>query len=613
MAIGDHLSDVKVLWGVAGCVNTSKILLTAAEKGVDLDGRSVDVNSEAEMKEIKKHSPFGSIPVLKDVDFVIYGTEAIMSYLDDKGFGNSLVPRNGVARAINYQWAHIANDAFGPAVAKLTGGDDSAMETVRDCISALEAQLNARTKRGDYIVGEFSLADIHWAPSIHALCLHGQESLIDTMPGVKAWWGTMKVRKSMSKENYVAYTTLPSLDEIRSNKLRSVSINVQQELLLTSKKYNMFGFFKNKKQDNAAKINGSQTLKVKVGENLLKAALEADIAWPHDCRVGSCGTCKCRLVEGKIKPLADFAYVLEMEELQDNYILACQTALKTDIEVEVELLANGEQQHHWESDAVIKEVRDLTYDIKELVIEIIDPENVSASELLYKAGQYADLKLPHLTEGRSYSFATAPTVGQKEFLFYIRKVPGGEFTDWLFEENRTGQTLTMSGPYGKFGLAEEPATMNCVAGGSGMSAVVGVLQAALESGVKRDVRFIFGARSQKDLYCDELIADMAAQWQSNGLGSFEYIPCLSEEPEDSSWQGRRGRCTEFIVDSESNSVSGQAYLCGPPGMIDAAIGVFKENGIAKDAIFFDKFLDKSSKPQRQKNMSRLIYSTLLIN
>ena len=149
-----------------------------------------------------------------------------MSYLDDKGFGHSLVPRNGVVRAVNYQWSHIASSHFGPAVAKLAEGDDSAMEVVKLGMNVLETQLNSRNKRGDYIVGEFSLADIHWAQSIHALCLHGQESLVDSMPGIKAWWGNMKVRKSMSKENYVAYTVLPSLDEIRSNKLRSVSINV---------------------------------------------------------------------------------------------------------------------------------------------------------------------------------------------------------------------------------------------------------------------------------------------------------------------------------------------------------------------------------------------------
>lgn len=357
----------------------------------------------------------------------------------------------------------------------------------------------------------------------------------------------------------------------------------------------MFGFFKNKKRDYIAKVNGSETLTVKVGDNLLKTALEANLAWPNDCRVGSCGTCKCRLVEGKIRPLADFSYVLDGEDLQNGYILACQTQLKSDIEVEVELLSEGERQHHWESDAVISQVRDLTYDIKEVVLKI-DGSAVTGvvDELLYKAGQYADLKIPELSEGRSYSFANAPALGQDEFLFYIRKVPGGEFTEWLFEEDRTGQSLTMSGPFGHFGLANDVQPMTCVAGGSGMSAIISVLEGALEAGQKRDVRFIFGARTQKDLYCAEEIEKISTAWQSKGLGSFEYIPCLSEEPEDSDWQGGRGLCTEFIIGDKSKGLSGQAYLCGPPRMIDAAINVFEQNGIGSDATYFDKFLDKSN-------------------
>ncbi len=355
----------------------------------------------------------------------------------------------------------------------------------------------------------------------------------------------------------------------------------------------MFGFFKNKKQDLIAKVNGSEMLTVKAGDNLLKTALEADLAWPHDCRVGSCGQCKCRLVEGKIKPLADFSYVLDGDDLQNGYILACQTQLKTEIEVEVELLSESERQHHWETDAVISQIRDLTHDIKEIAVKIDDPSVTNIDELLYKAGQYADLKIPELSEGRSYSFASAPTLGQDEFLFYIRKVPGGEFTEWLFKEDRTGQSLTMSGPYGHFGLADDIQTMNCVAGGSGMSAIISVIEGALEAGQKRDVRFIFGARTQKDLYCNKEIEKLAADWQAKGLGNFEYVPCLSEEPEDSDWQGSRGLCTEFIVDEESG-LAGQAYLCGPPGMIDAAISVFEQNGIGSDATYFDKFLDKSN-------------------
>ncbi|MFK8068959.1 MAG: glutathione S-transferase family protein [Gammaproteobacteria bacterium] len=228
MSIGDHLSDVKVLWGVAGCANTSKCLLTAAEKGVDIDGRSVDMQSESAMNEILSFSPFGSLPVLKDVDFYVYGTNAILSYLDDKGFGNSLVPRNAVARTQQYQWIHIASDVFATAVEKLSGdnNDASAISEIKNLLSALDERLGSKQQRGDYIVGDFSLADIHWAPYIHHCCLYGQESLVDALPNVKTWWSNMKVRKSTSKENYTAYTVLPSLDEIRSNKLRSVSINV---------------------------------------------------------------------------------------------------------------------------------------------------------------------------------------------------------------------------------------------------------------------------------------------------------------------------------------------------------------------------------------------------
>lgn len=228
MAIGDHLLDVKVLYGVAGCADTSKCLFTAAEKGVDIDGRSVDINSDSEMAEILAISPFGTLPVLKDVEFYVYGIEAILSYLDDKGFGNSLVPRNGVTRAQMYQWIHVAQHVFAPAVKALSDGNSSAPEqdTVKDILAKLENQLNTRGKRGDYIVGELSLADIHWAPYIHNCCLYGHEELIDALPGVKSWWSKMKVRKSTSKEDFVAYTVLPSLDEIRNNKIRSVSINV---------------------------------------------------------------------------------------------------------------------------------------------------------------------------------------------------------------------------------------------------------------------------------------------------------------------------------------------------------------------------------------------------
>lgn len=96
----------------------------------------------------------------------------------------------------------------------------------------------------------------------------------------------------------------------------------------------MFGLGK-KKDFKATILNTGETFEVKGGINLLQAALNAGIKWPHDCRVGSCGACRTTLKSGKIKPLNDFSYVLDGEQLKNGMVLACQSRLTSDIEVEV--------------------------------------------------------------------------------------------------------------------------------------------------------------------------------------------------------------------------------------------------------------------------------------
>ena len=99
--------------------------------------------------------------------------------------------------------------------------------------------------------------------------------------------------------------------------------------------------------------------------------------------------------------------------------------------------------------------------------------------------------------------------------------------------------------------------------------------------------FLFGARTQQDLYCSDEIRRLTTEW----AGKFTFVPVLSEEPQDSYWQGKRGLVTGFIKDYLlPNS---QAYLCGPPPMLDAAEVELLNQGVAADAIYSDKFLDKS--------------------
>jgi xylene monooxygenase electron transfer component len=356
----------------------------------------------------------------------------------------------------------------------------------------------------------------------------------------------------------------------------------------------MFGFGKAKKTHRVRLQPSGVELDVQPGDNLLKAGLAAGLGWPHDCRVGSCGTCKARLVDGKIKELSDFAYVLSGDELDKGMILACQTALQSDLVVEVALnTADASARPVATVAGEVSATRMLTHDIMELSVRLERPLREDDSH--YLAGQYADLSFPDISAPRSYSFATPPEDDDRRGLtFFIRKVPQGELTTWLFDADRTGCALSVTGPFGSFWLRDGDGPIICVAGGSGMSSIKALLEHAANVGCARDVVFLFGARSQRDLYCLDAMESVAARWHPEH--SMRFLPILSDEPEGSDWAGPRGLVTEQIGQQDLDWSRAQGYLCGPPGMIDAAIDVLHAQGIGPDAIHFDKFLDASSIP-----------------
>ncbi len=351
----------------------------------------------------------------------------------------------------------------------------------------------------------------------------------------------------------------------------------------------MFSFGK---KEFAATVNSSTELIVKKGQNLLAAGLKSGLDWPHDCRVGSCGTCRCRLLSGKIKPLSDFTYVLAMKDIKQGYILACQTRLKSDIAVEV--LFGVEKRVAVETrEARVSSVRTLTHDILELVITAETPFPPGMT-----AGQYAEIIYPGLSSPRSYSFATdLEDQAQSTLTFYIRNVPGGEFTGWLFAKDRHHAELTVSAPYGDFCLHDNHKTMICIAGGSGMSGIKAILEKACRIGAKRDVVFLFGARTQRDSYCAEEIGKIGREWNSDH--QFIYETVLSDELPGNDWTGPRGFVTDYfqqkyLQESGLDILKCEAYLCGPPAMVDAGIKMLTEAGLQSDAMFYDKFLDAST-------------------
>ena len=326
-------------------------------------------------------------------------------------------------------------------------------------------------------------------------------------------------------------------------------------------------------RSTTATVNG-RPIEVAPHETLLQAAQRQGVSIPFSCRVGGCGTCKCRLVSGRVKELTETGYVLSDDELAEGGILACQSVPQTDVEIEVETAVPVARRSR---SGRVTGQRRLTHDITALDIEL-------DQGLPYRAGQYAQLSvgaLPGLA--RSYSFAT-PVRPDSQVTFFVRKVPQGAFSTLVNEQPLVGQPVQVDGPLGDFWLRPAAAPLLLLAGGSGLAPVLAMLQDAVEKGEdERPAVLLFGARQQRDLYALDEIAAITHRWR----GGLRFVPVLSEVHDDAEWKGARGLVTDHLV--EAMLPDSHAYLCGPPAMIDAAIPLLEARGVRRGHIHADRF------------------------
>ena len=326
-------------------------------------------------------------------------------------------------------------------------------------------------------------------------------------------------------------------------------------------------------------------------QTLLEAALARDVPFPHSCTVGTCSSCKCRLISGKVRAVSDFGYTLSKEELQAGYILACQAMPLTDLVIEVESPGDDAPPSESFTGRTVSHTS-LTPDIRAVTIELDRP-------IRYVAGQFLTIASDGLAP-RSYSFADPPDRnGRQEVTFFIRKAPGGAFTERLFAGALDGVDLALEGPNGQFFLRPNDGPMICVAGGSGLAPLMSLLLDARKKNIKRSCTLLFGARTRADLYILEEIEQLAQDW----LGGFEFLPILSEEPSGSEWAGRRGLVTDALarlLEAQPEVSRAQAYMCGPPPMIDAAITLLVGAGLDFASIHFDKFRDSRTLGQESQ-------------
>ena len=391
-------------------------------------------------------------------------------------------------------------------------------------------------------------------------------------------------------------------------------------------------------------INNEQKLEVEGGSTLLSVLSNNGVFLPSACGGGgTCVQCVCQVHEGGGAILPTEEPHFSRKEIANNYRLGCQVKVKEDMAIEIPEEVFGVKK--WECEVVSN--YNVASFIKEFVVKLPDGETLD-----FEAGGYIQIDVPETEVDykniditahpdhhddpkkfheewdkfglwdlkmvneepivRAYSMANHPAEGNIVMLNIRVATPpwDRERNDWMqvnpgvcssyVFDQKPGDKVMISGPYGEFFIKETEAEMLYIGGGAGMAPMRSHLFHLFHT-VKtgRKVTFYYGGRSKRELFYLEDFKNIEKQFPN-----FKFHVVLSEPMEEDNWKEKKN-----VNDTEGDGFLGfvhnaviehhlkdheapediEVYFCGPPLMNQAVIKMVDDWGIPDENVSFDDF------------------------
>ncbi|SFJ57910.1 NADH:ubiquinone reductase (Na(+)-transporting) subunit F [Olleya namhaensis] len=390
-------------------------------------------------------------------------------------------------------------------------------------------------------------------------------------------------------------------------------------------------------------INGEREIEVSSGGSLLSTLGSNKIFLPSACGGGgTCIQCECHVLSGGGEALPTETPHFSRKELAHGARLSCQVKVKQDMEITIPEEVFGIKK--WEA-TVVSNYNVATF-IKEFVVEI--PEDMN-----YKAGGYIQIEIPNceikysemdisahpedhpgepdkfeadwdkfglrplvmknaeLVE-RAYSMASYPAEGRRIMLNVRVATPPfdrakggwmdvnpGVASSYIFNQ-KVGDKVTISGPYGEFFINDSEAEMLYVGGGAGMAPMRSHLYELFRT-IKtgRKVTYWYGGRSKAELFYIHYFRALEKDFPN-----FKFFIALSDPTEADNWtlksdihdesgDGFTGFIHQVVIDQYLSKHEApediELYFCGPPLMNQAVQKMGEDFGIDDENIRFDDF------------------------
>ena len=320
-------------------------------------------------------------------------------------------------------------------------------------------------------------------------------------------------------------------------------------------------------------------------ETILAAAVRQGVGLPYGCKDGACGSCKCRLLSGKVTLGSHQTKALTHEEEASGLILTCCATAESNLVLESKQVTEVGALPIKKMPARVAAMSRMSDDVILLQLQLPASEAFS-----FRAGQYVEFILRDGLR-RSYSMANAPHHGPGLEL-HIRHMPGGRFTDHVFGAMKEKEIVRIEGPFGSFFLRENSdKPIILLASGTGFAPIKALIEHMQHAGITRPTSLYWGGRRPADLYLQTWI-----EAQLPSLPQLRYVPVVSDAIPDDGWSGRSGFVHRAVLEDFPDLQHHQVYVCGAPIVVESARNDFTAlANLPAEEFFADSFTSEADR------------------
>lgn len=318
---------------------------------------------------------------------------------------------------------------------------------------------------------------------------------------------------------------------------------------------------------------------VEGNDTILEAALRAGIPLAYGCSSGTCGTCKARVLSGEIKQVRSHEYVMPPAQQAQGYALMCACTAISDLVLEAEVAQSPHDVPVQQISGVIRAV-----DRPSEAVAAIHVRTPPHDRLRFLAGQRAVLTLGG-SLAMELPIASCPCE-DRHLEFHVRRLQGNHFSDYVFNQLKAGDQISIRGPGGDFVLdATSARPIIFIAFSTGFAPVKSLMEHAMALDQAESIHLLWVAANESGLY----LRGLARAW-ADALDNFTYTPILVGGDLDATASRQENAVINSVGPVLSNISTlprANIYIAGPSLITGATTKLLLNLGVPEARIFAD--------------------------